>query len=47
MVTWNLFYMVKKKNVVEGDVISIDHEQEPIKNACAIQLFIQCAVLEP
>lgn len=37
----------KKKNVVEGDVISIDHEQEPIKNACAIQLFIQCAVLEP
>lgn len=39
--------MVKKKNVVEGDVISIDHEQEPIKNACAIQLFIQCAVLEP
>lgn len=39
--------MVKKKNVVEGDVISIDHEQEPIKNACVIQLFIQCAVLEP
>ena len=32
--------MVKKQNVVGGDVISIDHEQEPIKNVCAIQLFI-------